>query len=127
MPHIVFEATKAMANAVDFPALLRTIHDRFHERGYAPVAAIRSRVVVLDAALSGGDADEQFVIATMRTTVARRPEMEEAMAQVIHDALRAAIAESGYAGPWQCGVFREYVPGERYIKSSGGKPQGLTV
>jgi 5-carboxymethyl-2-hydroxymuconate isomerase len=120
MPQIVFEVTRDLAEALDFPALLRSIHDHFAAQGYAPAAAIRSRVVVPVAALSGTDAREQFVIATMKTTVARPPETEEAMAQHIHDALRAAIAASGYAGAWQCGVFREYVPGERYIKSNSG-------
>ena len=58
------------------------------------------------------------VIATMRTTVPRPPEVEQAMAQCIHDAIRAAIGASSFDGPWQCGVFREFVPGARYIKSN---------
>lgn len=120
MPQIVFEVSRQLANALDLPKLLRSIHDHFAARGYAPAAAIRSRVVVPEAALSGTDAAEQFVIATMKTTVARPPETEEAMAQHIHDALRAAIEASAFDGVWQCGVFREYVPGERYIKSTGG-------
>jgi 5-carboxymethyl-2-hydroxymuconate isomerase len=118
MPNIVFEATRELAEQVDFPKLLKSIHDHFAARGYAPVAAIKSRVIVPVAALSGADPAAQFVVASMRTTVARPPEMEAAMAQHIHDAICAAVAATGFSRAWQCGVFREYVPDERYIKSN---------
>jgi 5-carboxymethyl-2-hydroxymuconate isomerase len=120
MPHLVFEATADLARAIDFNTLLRTIHDTFSARGYAKISTIRSRVFIADYALSGDDEREQFVICSMRTTVARAAEMEQGMAQCIHDAITEAIGRSEFNGPWQCGVFREYVPGERFVKSSGG-------
>jgi 5-carboxymethyl-2-hydroxymuconate isomerase len=120
MPHLVFEATPDLARAIDFNKLLRTVHDAFSTRGYAKIATIRSRVFIAEYALSGDDEREQFVICSMRTTVARPEEMDEAMAQCIHDAIKEAIEQSAFDGPWRCGVFREYVPGERFVKSNGG-------
>jgi len=119
MPHLVFEATADLARTIDFNKLLRTIHETFSARGYAKIAVIRSRVFIPEFALSGDDEREQFVICSMRTTVARPAQMEEDMAQCIHDAIRDAIERGEFKGPWQCGVFREYVPVERFVKSSG--------
>ncbi|WP_062124237.1 hypothetical protein [Paraburkholderia monticola] len=119
MPHIVFEITPVLAQAMELKGLLRSIHEGFAQRGYASAAALRSRVVISDVALSGTDENEQLVIATMRTTVPRPAEIEQAMARYLHDAIVQAIAASAFDGPWQCGVFRQAVPGELFIKSNG--------
>jgi 5-carboxymethyl-2-hydroxymuconate isomerase len=125
MPQIILEATPKLANLLDFDALLLSIHEGFDSRGYAPAAAIRSRVFVSVCSLSGFDANVQFVVATMKTTVPRPAETEAAMAQFIHDTICDAIRATGYAERWQCGVFRSFVAPELYIRTdshAGKKP-----
>jgi 5-carboxymethyl-2-hydroxymuconate isomerase len=127
MPHIVFEISPVLARALELKGMLRSIHEGFEQRGYANAAAVRSRVMIADVALSGTDENEQFAIATMRTTVPRPARIEQEMAQYVHDAIVRAIAASAFNGTWQCGVFRHTIPGELFIKSNGrGKtaPEG---
>jgi 5-carboxymethyl-2-hydroxymuconate isomerase len=117
MPQIVLEVTPKLAALLDFDALLHALHQGFDERGYARASAIRSRVFQTLCALAGSDANTQFVVATMTTTVPRTADMEAAMAQFIHDTICDAIKASGYTERWQCGVFRSFVEPELYIRT----------
>lgn len=117
MPHLVLEASAGLASLLDFNALIQSIHQGFDSLGYASASAIRNRVFVPVCSLSGSDRNTQFVVATLTMTVARPPDMQAAMARLVHDEICQAIEASGFEGRWQCGVFRSFVPPDLYIKT----------
>lgn len=123
MPHIVIEATEPLARRMEFPALLRTIHHRLAESGSARLTDLKSRVHIAETFLAGADAQAQFVVARLVLTNPRPAEMQRAMAAIIHDVLRDAVAASADAGAWwQCCVLVETLDRTLYQKTDSRAP-----
>ncbi|MEV8470183.1 hypothetical protein [Ralstonia sp. UNC404CL21Col] len=123
MPHIVIEATEPLARRLDFPALLRTIHQQLADSGSARLSDLKSRVHIAGTFLSGDNAQAQFVVARLVLTNPRPAQMQRDMAATIHDVLRDAIAARADAGAWwQCCVLVETLDRTLYQKTDSRAP-----
>lgn len=117
MPHIVLETTPRLASSLDFETLLAGVHQRIAEGGHAELNDFKSRVHVTDRHLAGEDTKAEFVIAWLVTTNPRPKSVQRAMAQTIHDALRAAIEREPRPYWWQCCVLIKAFRREDYLKT----------
>jgi 5-carboxymethyl-2-hydroxymuconate isomerase len=117
MPHIVLETTPRLAAALDFVALFSVMHQRIAAAGYAALNDFKSRVHVTDRHLAGLDTDGEFVVVRLVTTNPRPKTTQRAMADMVHDALRDAIAKEPRPYWWQCCVLVEPFARGDYLKT----------
>lgn len=121
MPHLVIEVTRGLLAAPDSAACLlpavQEIHDQFARLGYARLDDMKSRVVIVDAALAGADPQAQFVVATLSMTQPRTDAMQRAMGTLLHARLQRHIEERRPGCWWQCCVFFRNVGSDAYLKS----------
>lgn len=117
MPHIIVETTPELGRSLDFQALFGAIHRRIAADGHAKLTDFKSRVLVTEHHLAGEDAKAQFLVARLVTTNPRPMPVQQAMAQVIHDAFRDAIASEPRAYWWQCCVLIEPFEKQGYLKT----------
>lgn len=123
MPHIVIEATEPLARRLDFPALLRKIHQQLADSGNARLHDLKSRVHVASAFLAGDDVQAQFVVARLVLTNPRPAELQRNMAATIHNVLRNAVAAHAEPGGWwQCCVLVETLDRALYQKTDSRAP-----
>ncbi|GJI94827.1 hypothetical protein RugamoR57_15450 [Duganella caerulea] len=121
MPHLVIEVTRELlpqpGGAKSLLPVLGDIHNEFSHLGFARLEDMKSRVVVQDAALAGGDEEAQFIVATLTMTQDRPQTMQRAMGDLIRSRLHRYIESQQLACSWQCCVFFRHVGTEGYIKS----------
>ncbi len=117
MPHIIVETTPELGRSLDFQGLFGAIHRRIAASGHAKLTDFKSRVLVTEHHLAGGDANAQFLVARLVTTNPRPKSVQQAMAEVIHDAFRDAIASVPRAYWWQCCVLIEPFEKQDYLKT----------
>jgi 5-carboxymethyl-2-hydroxymuconate isomerase len=117
MPHISVEATPRLAEALNFPALFRSIHRQLAGEGHGRLEDFKSRVVPVTAFAAGEDEAAEFLVARLVTTTPRPPEVQRAMAKVVHDVLAEAIAALSAAYWWQCCVLNEAHEPADYFKT----------
>ncbi len=117
MPHIVVEATSRLRAAIDFKDVFAKIHSQLSERSYARLQDLKSRVLSADLHLAGDDPDGEFLVVRLITTNPRPKETEQAMAQIVHDALREALIAASPPFWWQCCVLIETFDRQDYIRS----------
>lgn len=117
MPHIVVEATPRLAAALDFPELFGLIHRAIAAEGHARLEDFKSRVHVTQAHLAGVDPGGEFLLARLVITNPRPLETRQAMARVVHDTLRDAIAATEPGTWWQCCVLTEAFEKTAYLKT----------
>jgi hypothetical protein len=96
------------------------------EAGHAELNDFKSRLLVADDYLAGEDSAAEFVVARLVTTNPRPKQVQQAMAQIIHDTLRTAIEAEPRAYWWQCCVLIEPFEKQDYLKTDS-RVQGVTV
>ncbi|NVZ99399.1 5-carboxymethyl-2-hydroxymuconate Delta-isomerase [Pseudomonas gingeri] len=126
MPHIVFESTAGLLSRLDFVQIMSTIHTDIAATGHARLGDFKSRVYACHATLAGADPQAEFVIARLITTNPRPREVQQQMAQIIHDRLVAAINAFDSRSWWQCCVFIESVERSSYLKTDSRQQDGMT-
>lgn len=121
MPHLLIEVTPGLLAAPDSAASLlpaiQDIHGQFARLGYARLDDMKSRVLIVDAALAGADPQAQFIVATLSMTQPRTDAMQRAMGTLLHARLQRHIEERHPDCRWQCCVFFRNVGSDAYIKS----------
>ncbi|WP_020202017.1 hypothetical protein [Cupriavidus sp. WS] len=112
MPHLIVETTRQLAGRIDFPGVFAGLHREMAALGYARLEDFKSRVLVAEAALVGGDAATGFLVAHLVMTNARPEAMQAAMADLILARLAACVEKAAPAGEVQvCVLHRQAAPG----------------
>ena len=105
MPHLIFETTPEFSRSIDFPVLMRTIHEQLVTRGYAVLVDLKSRMHAAEHYLIGDDLTTQFLVIRLILTKSRDKQTQQAMGQLVHDIARDAIEKIGLSVGWQCSVL----------------------
>jgi 5-carboxymethyl-2-hydroxymuconate isomerase len=121
MPHITYEATGALALAIDWPALMTETHHAIAATGHAAITDLKSRMVHTAAHLAGDHPAAEFVVARLTTTKPRPDAARQEIARIIHARLEAAITAVASNIWWQACVLDEQVAPQDYVKS-GNNP-----
>lgn len=105
MPHLIFETTPEFSRSIDFPALMRTIHEQLVTRGYAALPELKSRTYTAEHYLTGDEVTTQLLVIRLILTKSRDKQTQQAMGQLVHDIARDAIEKTGLSVGWQCCVL----------------------
>ena len=105
MPHLIFETTPQLSRAIDFPALMRTIHEQLVTRGYAVLVDLKSRLHAAEHYLIGDDLTAQFLVIRLILTKSRDKQTQQAMGELVHNIARDVIEKIGLSVGWQCSVL----------------------
>ena len=116
MPHIIVEATRRLARSLDFVSSSRSTIGS--PRAVTPNSTTsRAGSISPSRHLAGEDAEGEFVVARLVTTNPRPKSTQQAMAQVVHDVLRTAIASEQRPYWWQCRARIEPLDRQDYLKT----------
>lgn len=93
MPHVIIEASRNIADQIDFSGLVSSIHTSICQTGSLPTHAVKTRGIIHDI-FASGDTEPgggAFITALLRIQPGRSLDIEQSLAQTMLDAIRVAV------------------------------------
>lgn len=116
MPHITIVTSPHLANVVDWPSVITSMHREIADRRLALLSDLKSRIQRCDYALVGDDAANEQMVATLVMTNQRTDAAQQQMAEIVATHLGRAANKAGAGGKTQCCVFFHTVSKANYLR-----------